>query len=69
MGGEDRLVSADIHARACAREIPGATLALLPGIGHSPHFAAPQDVVAAILDVQRRDRAPEVQDVRNGAWT
>jgi pimeloyl-ACP methyl ester carboxylesterase len=54
MGSEDTLVSADLHARACAREIPGATLALLPGIGHSPHFAAPEKVVEAILDVDRR---------------
>ena len=54
MGGEDTLVSADIHARRCAREIPGATLALLPGIGHSPHFAAPEKVVEAILEVERR---------------
>ncbi len=54
MGAEDTLVSVDIHARACAREIPGATLALLPGIGHSPHFAAPEAVIEAIVDVERR---------------
>jgi pimeloyl-ACP methyl ester carboxylesterase len=57
MGEEDRLVSADIHARACVREIPGATLALLPGIGHSPHFSAPEAVVEAVLEVARRSRA------------
>ncbi len=54
MGAEDTLVSVDIHARACAREIPGATLALLAGVGHSPHFGAPDKVVEAILDVERR---------------
>ena len=54
VGAEDKLVSLDIHARACAREIPGATLQILPGIGHSPHFAAPEAVVAAILDVAGR---------------
>ena len=54
MGDEDRLVSADIHARALARQIPNATLRLLPGIGHSPHFAAPDEVVAAILAVDRQ---------------
>ena len=54
MGADDKLVSPDIHARALAREIPGATLALLPGIGHSPHFAARHHVVAAIGDVVRR---------------
>jgi pimeloyl-ACP methyl ester carboxylesterase len=54
MGEEDKLVSVDIHARALKREIPGATLALLPGIGHSPHYAAPDMTIAAILDVDRR---------------
>ena len=54
MGADDGLVSTDIHARACAREIPGARLTLLPGIGHSPHFAAGHEVVAAIEDVTRR---------------
>jgi pimeloyl-ACP methyl ester carboxylesterase len=61
MGAEDGLVSADIHARVCARDISGATLALLPGIGHSPHFAAPEAVVEAILDVERRASAAAVQ--------
>ena len=54
MGAEDSLVSVDIHARACEREIPGATLSLLPGIGHSPHFAAPDSAVEAILALERR---------------
>ncbi len=54
MGAEDTLVSADIHARACAREIRDATLTMLAGVGHSPHFAAPDTVVEAILAVERR---------------
>jgi pimeloyl-ACP methyl ester carboxylesterase len=54
IGEEDRLVSAELHARACARELANATLRLLPGIGHSPHFAAPDEVVAAILAVDRQ---------------
>jgi pimeloyl-ACP methyl ester carboxylesterase len=57
MGAHDGLVSPEIHARACAREIPGATLVLLPGIGHSPHFAAGHEVVAAIEDVSQRAAA------------
>ena len=59
MGAEDRLVSAELHARALEREIPNATLLTLPGIGHSPHFAAPDEVVAAVLAVDRRARANE----------
>ncbi len=53
MGAEDGLVSVDIHARALEREIPGAILRVLPGIGHSPHFAAPEAVVAAIMETAR----------------
>jgi pimeloyl-ACP methyl ester carboxylesterase len=56
MGAQDSLVSADIHARALERDIPGAILRLLPGIGHSPHFAAPEVVVAAIIEAERRAR-------------
>lgn len=56
MGAEDGLVSADIHARRLERDIPGAILRMLPGIGHSPHFAAPDAVIAAILDVERSAR-------------
>jgi len=58
MGADDGLVSPKIHARACAREIPGAKLTLLPGIGHSPHFAAGHAVVAAIEDVAQRAKRP-----------
>jgi pimeloyl-ACP methyl ester carboxylesterase len=54
MGAEDTLVSSEIHARACARDIPDATLRMLAGVGHSPHFAAPEAVVEAILAVERR---------------
>jgi pimeloyl-ACP methyl ester carboxylesterase len=61
MGAEDRLVSAEIHARACARQIPNATLRLLPGIGHSPHFAAPDEVVAAIIAVDRQALASDAR--------
>ena len=47
--------SASTSMRAPARaKFPDATLALLPGIGHSPHFAAPDEVVEAILEVERR---------------
>ena len=56
MGTQDSLVSADIHARSLERDIPGAILRMLPGIGHSPHFAAPQAVVAAIIEAERRAR-------------
>ena len=57
MGAADSLVSADIHAGRCARDIPGATLRLLDGVGHSPHFSAPEAVIEAVLEVERRAAA------------
>lgn len=53
-GDQDGVVYANIHSAGCARDIPGATLTVLPGVGHSPHHSAPDSVVAAILDVEAR---------------
>lgn len=58
-GDRDGVVYAHIHSAGCARDIPGATLSALEGIGHSPHHSAPKDVVAAILEVERRAKAGE----------
>ena len=53
-GEGDRVVSPTIHSLAAARDIPGATLTLLPGVGHSPQWSAPDAVVAAVRDVAAR---------------
>jgi pimeloyl-ACP methyl ester carboxylesterase len=58
-GDCDGVVYAHIHSVGCARDIPGATLNALEGIGHLPHHSAPENVVAAILEVERRARAGE----------
>ena len=55
-GDCDGVVYAHIHSLGCARDIPGATLTTLAGVGHSPHHSAPDKVVAAILEVERRAR-------------
>ncbi|MCL4187385.1 MAG: alpha/beta hydrolase [Rhodobacteraceae bacterium] len=47
-GEEDAVVGAALHAEPLAQLIPGARLTLLPGIGHMPHHADPQAVVAAV---------------------
>ena len=47
-GTEDRLVPPDVHAIPLSKRIPGAVLTLLPGVGHMPHHADPEAVVAAI---------------------
>ena len=50
----DTIVFTKIHSVASAQTIPGATLKILPGVGHSPHWAAPDVVCAAIEDVWSR---------------
>lgn len=47
-GAADTIVPPDIHAIPLSRLLPGAHLTLLPGIGHMPHHADPEAVVAAI---------------------
>jgi pimeloyl-ACP methyl ester carboxylesterase len=58
-GDCDGVVYAHIHSLGCARDIPGATLRWLAGVGHSPHHSAPESVVAAILEVDARARRRE----------
>lgn len=47
-GDADRIVYTDIHSRSFAREVPGTRLIVLPGVGHMPHYADPDLVVAEI---------------------
>ena len=47
-GDRDAVVLTERHSYGCAREIEGATLEMLPGVGHSPHWAAPERTVATI---------------------
>lgn len=56
-GDHDGIVWTALHSYGAARAIPGATLTVLPGVGHSPHWAAPDSVVTAVLDVARRGKA------------
>ncbi len=56
-GDCDKVVYAHIHSAGCARDIPGATLTTLRGVGHSPHHSAPESVLAAIVEVERRAEA------------
>ncbi len=53
-GDRDTVVSIDIHARAVAALIPGAKLVVLEGIGHMPHHAAADRIVAAIDGLEMR---------------
>ena len=47
-GAADVIVPADIHARPVAERLPGARLTLLDRVGHMPHHAAPEKVVARL---------------------
>jgi pimeloyl-ACP methyl ester carboxylesterase len=53
-GDRDEIVYAHIHSLGCARDIPGAVLTTLAGVGHSPHHTAPDAVIAAIIEAERR---------------
>ena len=53
-GDSDTVAPASFHAERMAREVPGATLALLPGRGHSPQWSDPEVVVAAVISVADR---------------
>jgi pimeloyl-ACP methyl ester carboxylesterase len=55
-GDRDLIVHPGIHATGCVRDIPGATLKVLEGVGHSPHHGAPESVVDIIVQVDRRAR-------------
>ncbi len=62
-GDFDGVVSAAIHAEGCLRDIAGARLTILPGVGHSPHHAAPDRVVEVVVAAERRARATQIHDV------
>lgn len=53
-GSADKVVWTEIHSRGLEREIDGARLVVLPGVGHMPHFAEPDLVVAEIERLNAR---------------
>lgn len=55
-GDIDPIVSTDIHSRAIAKQLPHATLTVLPGIGHMVHDAATDEVIRAIDKVATEAR-------------
>ena len=53
-GTEDTTVYASVHAEPLAALLPNADLTILDGIGHMPHHAVPDAVIAAIHRAARR---------------
>lgn len=47
-GSDDTIVPLAIHSEPLSRQIPGAQLTVLEGVGHMPHHADPEAAVAAI---------------------
>lgn len=47
-GTADTIVPLEVHSEPLSRQIPGAHLTQLDGVGHMPHHAAPQAVIDAI---------------------
>ncbi|WP_135505450.1 alpha/beta fold hydrolase [Roseovarius aestuariivivens] len=47
-GTADTTVGLSIHSQPLAKKIRNANLVLLPGTGHMPHHAEPDEIVAAI---------------------
>lgn len=47
-GDADEIVRTHLHSRALEREIPGAKLIVLQGVGHMPHHVEPDLVVREI---------------------
>ncbi len=50
-GDKDDTVLPSIHSHGLVRDIPGAKLVVLEGVGHMPHHAHPQAVLAAIDEI------------------
>lgn len=57
-GDADTIVPLAVHSEPLSRQVPGANLTVLDGIGHMPHFVRPEAVIAAI------DRAAARADLR-----
>lgn len=53
-GTADEVVGPAIHSVPLSRQIEGANLELLEGVGHMPHHAAPDAVIAAVDRAARR---------------
>lgn len=53
-GAEDTTVLPSIHSAALEREVPDVRLVMLDGVGHMPHYARPDVVIAEIDRIAER---------------
>ena len=61
-GDHDGVALTERHSFGSARDIPGAVLTLMKGVGHSPHWTDPDATVGAIVSVF--DRTQSARDMR-----
>lgn len=57
-GDQDTTVGLSYHSQRMADTLDKANLTILPGVGHMPHHARPQDVADAIRRTHARALAP-----------
>jgi pimeloyl-ACP methyl ester carboxylesterase len=56
-GAADLVVPPNMHARPLAAALPQARLVLLRGVGHMPHYAAPDRVAEAVAEFAEATKA------------
>ena len=66
-GDGDVIAPSGFHSGRAAREIRGATLTMLHGRGHSPHWSDPDVVVAAVESVATRIERQRAAAADHGA--
>jgi pimeloyl-ACP methyl ester carboxylesterase len=66
-GDMDEIVWTDLHSRSFARDVPGAELVILPGVGHMPQYAQPERVILAIEALAARVAAAKAQETEAAA--
>lgn len=54
VGDRDQVTVPKLQAEPLAREIPGAGLTVLPGVGHQPHWSHPDAVLQALRRAEER---------------
>jgi len=60
-GADDKVIDVEAHSARLHRELPGSTLAVVAGAGHMVHYAAPDDIVAAVEGVEMPHLEPAKQ--------
>jgi pimeloyl-ACP methyl ester carboxylesterase len=55
-GADDLVIDAEAHSVRLHADLPHSTLIIVPGAGHMVHYAAPEQVVAAVAEAVLNDR-------------